>query len=67
MTGLFSDTHPDMEALQILLWRQSNPTKKMAMLAQLNLSLRRVALAGLRQEFPGATEAQLLRKLAERM
>ncbi len=33
MTALFSDTHPKMEALQIQLWRQASPTRKMNMLA----------------------------------
>ncbi|MCS7055412.1 MAG: hypothetical protein NZM18_04460 [Thermoflexales bacterium] len=48
MSALFPDTHPRMEALQIALWRQAGPARKMHMLAQLNASARTLALAGLR-------------------
>ncbi|MGQ9833137.1 MAG: hypothetical protein ACUVRJ_04980 [Candidatus Villigracilaceae bacterium] len=65
MTALFPDTHPRMEALQIQLWRQASPTQKMNMLAQLNASARMLALTGLRQQFPQASEAELRRKLAD--
>lgn len=64
MTALYSDTHPKMEALQIRLWQQASPTKKMNMLAQLNASVRMLALTGLRSQYPQATEAELRRKLA---
>ena len=47
MSVLSSDTHPKMEALQIQLWRQASPTRKMQMLAQLNSSARTLALTGL--------------------
>ncbi|WP_420644430.1 hypothetical protein [Candidatus Leptofilum sp.] len=65
MTALYTDTHPKMEALQIELWRQASPTKKMNMLAQLNASARTLALTGLRAQYPDATEAELRRKLAD--
>ncbi len=64
MSALFPDTHPKMEALQIQLWRQANPTRKMQMLAQLNASARLLALTGLRAQYPQASEAELRRKLA---
>jgi len=64
MSVLSSDTHPKMEALQIQLWRQASPTRKMHMLAQLNTSVRIVALAGLRSRYPQASEAELRRRLA---
>lgn len=64
MTALYRDTHPKMEALQIQLWRQASPTRKMNMLAQLNASARMLALTGLRSQYPQATEAQLRRRLA---
>ncbi len=54
-----------MEALQIELWRQASPTRKMHMLAQLNASARMLALAGLRSRYPNATEAGLRRRLAD--
>ena len=64
MTSLYSDTHPKMEALQIQLWRQASPTRKMNMLAQLNASVRLLALTGLRSRFPQTSEAELRRRLA---
>jgi hypothetical protein len=64
MTALYDDTHPQMEALQIELWRQASPTQKMNMLAQLNAATRTLALTGLRAQYPQASEAELRRKLA---
>lgn len=64
MSALFPDTHPKMEALQIQLWRQASPTRKMQMVAQLNQSARVLALAGLRSQYPQASEAELRRRLA---
>ena len=58
------DTHPKMEALQIELWRQASPTRKMHMLAQLNASARLLAMTGLRSRYPLASEAELRRKMA---
>jgi hypothetical protein len=65
MSTLFPDTHPKMEALQIQLWRQASPTRKMHMLAQLNASVRILALAGLRSQYPRDSEAELRRRLAD--
>jgi hypothetical protein len=64
MTTLYDDTHPQMEALQIRLWRQASPTQKMNMVAQLNAAARTLALTGLRAQYPQASEAELRRKLA---
>ena len=64
MGALFSDTDPIMESLQIQLWRQASPTRKMNMLAQLNASARMLALAGLRSRYPDSSEAELRYKLA---
>jgi len=64
MSVLYSDTHPKMEALQIQLWRQASPTRKMNMLAQLNASAHTLALAGLRSRYPQASQAELRRRLA---
>jgi hypothetical protein len=65
MSALYSDTHPKVEALQIELWRQASPTRKMHMLAQLNASVRILALAGLRSRYPNASETELRRRLAD--
>ena len=64
MSVLFPDTHPKMEALQIQLWRQASPTRKMNMLAHLNRSAQILALVGLRAQHPQATEAEIRRRLA---
>ena len=65
MSRLSADTHPKMEALQIELWRQASPTRKMQMLAQLNASVQLLALTGLRSRYPHAGEAELRRRLAD--
>jgi hypothetical protein len=65
MSTLYSDTHPKVEALQIKMWRQASPTRKMHMLAQLNASARILALTGLRSKYPNATETELRRRLAD--
>jgi hypothetical protein len=64
MSALFPDTHPKMEALQIQLWRQASPTRKMNMVAQLNASARLLAMAGLRGRYPQASETTLRFNLA---
>jgi len=64
MTSYYSDTHPKMEALQIRLLREAAPWRKMEMLAGLNASAKALALSGLRQRHPGATESELRRRLA---
>lgn len=48
MGALYQDTHARMEDLQVQFWQQADPTRKMHMLAQLNATLRTLALAGLR-------------------
>ena len=65
MSPLYSDTHPKVETLQIDLWRQASPTRKMHMLAQLNASARMLALTGLRSRYPTADETELRRRLAD--
>ena len=65
MSTLSSDTHPDIETLQIELWRQASPTQKMNQLAQLNTAARMLALTGLRSQYPQASETELHFKLAK--
>jgi len=54
-----------MEAMQIQLWRQASPTRKMHMVAQLNACVHMLALAGLRSRYPQASESELRRRLAD--
>ena len=60
----FSDTHPKMESLRIHLLRDMPAWRKLEMLAQLNAAAQLLALSGLRQRFPQASEVQLHRRLA---
>lgn len=53
-----------MEALQIRLLRQANPSRKMKMLAELNASAKTLAYNGLRRRYPLAGDAELRRRLA---
>jgi hypothetical protein len=64
MSALFSDTNPKMEALQISLLRQVTPYKKLEMLSELNTSVRKLALIGLRSRYPRASEIELHHRLA---
>lgn len=64
MRALYSDTHPQMESLQIRLLRQLSPAQKLQMMAELNASAHLLALNGLRTRHPNLTETQLLRSLA---
>jgi hypothetical protein len=64
MSTLYSDTHPKMDCLQIQLLREVPAWRKLEMLAQLNATARLLALSGLRQRHPKASEAQLRRRLA---
>jgi hypothetical protein len=65
MPPFYTDTAPDMEALQVQLLRTVPPWRKMEMLAGLNASARSLAMVGLRQRFPQASEAELKRRLAD--
>ncbi len=59
-----SDTHPKILALQIELLRKVTPARKLEMMAELNASVRLLALSGLRSRYPHANERELRRRLA---
>ena len=65
MTALFPDTRPEAEAMLIGLLRQAPPWRKLAMVDQLNHSVKMLALAGLRQRYPNEGEDHLQRRLAD--
>ncbi len=65
MTQLFSDTRPEAEAVLVDLLRQAPPWRKLRMVDQLNASVRTLALSGLRQRYPQASEAEIRRRLAD--
>lgn len=65
MSALFSDTSPEAERILIDLWRQAPAWRKLRMVGQMNATVRTLALSGLRQRFPDASEPELRRRLAD--
>ena len=65
MSTLWSDTHPDIERLQVERLRQMPTWSKMALMAEMTESVRTLALAGLRQRYPTDTLAYRRRRLAD--
>ena len=59
------DTTPEVEAIQFAFYRSAPAWKKMELASQLNQMARTLALSGLRQRHPVATDAQLQRYLAD--
>ena len=65
MSALFSDTHPKIEQMQIELIRRMPAWKKIAIVDDLNETVKQMALSGIKDRHPEATQAQLQRMLAE--
>ena len=65
MRPLFSDTRPEAEAMLIELLRNAPPWRKLHMVSQLNARVRSLAVTGLRQRHPQASEAEIRRRLAD--
>lgn len=62
-----SDTHAEAERVQIALMRAAPPWRKLALLGQLNATVKALALEGLRRRHPLAPESALRRLLAEQL
>jgi hypothetical protein len=60
-----SDTHPDIERLQIERLRQMPGWRKIELMAEMSQAVRMLALAGLRQRYPADTPAERRRRLAD--
>jgi len=67
MTPLYSDAHPKMEQIQIELIRRMPAWKKLAMVDDLNETVKTLAISGLKQRHPEASSKQIQRMLAELM
>ena len=67
MSVLFPDTHPKMEAMQIELIRRMPSWKKFAMMDGLNKTVRALAVSGIKERHPNATQKEIQRMLAELM
>jgi hypothetical protein len=62
---MLTDTHPKMERLRIELLRQIPSWRKVHMLGQMYQTMKQLALSGLRQRHPAASEDELRRRLAD--
>lgn len=62
---IISDTRPEIAALQRRLLRQVTPARKLAMLGQMNQTVKTLALSGLRSRYPNDTPEMLKRRLAD--
>jgi len=67
MTTLSLDTHPESERVQVEGLRRMPPWRKIALVGDMNETVRTLALAGLRQRYPDDTPAQRRRRLADLM
>jgi len=61
---MLSDTHPDVERMQITILRSMPSWRKFRLVNDLIVTGRKLALAGLRERFPGARAEELQRRLA---
>jgi hypothetical protein len=62
-----SDTQPEAEQYLLERLRQTPVWRKLEMMGQLNETARNLALEGLREQYPEASDAELRRRLAERL
>ena len=60
-----TDTTPEIEALQLNLLRQTSPARKLELLAQMNATVRALALGGLRSRHPKDPPEFIQRRLAD--
>lgn len=65
MFSKLTDTSPEIEALQIKLLRQASPARKMELLAQMNATVKALALAGLHTRHPDDPPEIIRRRLAD--
>jgi hypothetical protein len=65
MVTLSADTSPQIEQIQIDGLRQMPVWRKLALVGEMNRTVRDLALAGLRQRHPQDTPAQRQRRLAD--
>jgi hypothetical protein len=65
MTTLFSDTSPAAQRILIDRLRPLAAWRKLKMVADMNATVRQLAMAGLRQRHPGASPDELRRLMAD--
>lgn len=64
VSTLFSDTDPKLEELQLQIIRRMPAWKKLAIVDDLNQTIRSLAISGIKQQHPDATLAEVHRMLA---
>jgi hypothetical protein len=64
MTPKISDTSPEAERIQVQILRVMPSWRKFRLINDMIVTSRKLALAGLRERFPGASEGDLRRRLA---
>ena len=62
---LSEDTNPKVEAMQMEMLRHTPDWRKLQMVGELNLTIREMAMLGLRERYPLASAAELRRRLAD--
>jgi hypothetical protein len=67
VTALSSDTPAEIERIQLEIIRRLPPWKKLALVDDLNETVKAFGLSGIRQRNPGATDEQIRRLLAGQM
>lgn len=65
MPRLDLDTPPEVTAVQMALLRKMSAARKLELVGQLNQTVRRLALSGLRTQYPDDTPEMLRRRLAD--
>jgi hypothetical protein len=61
------DTHPEIERIQIELFRQASIAKKVALVDAWSQSIRNIARLNIQKEHPNASEEEVKLMLVERM
>jgi hypothetical protein len=65
MAQVFADTSPETEQVLFAMLRDMPAWRKLDLVAQLNQTVRELALSGLRERYPQADEAEVWRRLAD--
>jgi hypothetical protein len=61
----FRDTSPEAQRVLIALMREAPPWRKVELVGQMYITIKQLALTGLRQRHPEESEAKLRRRLAD--
>ena len=65
MFGRYSDTRPEVEEIYLELLRKASPARKLALVGEMNETVKILALSGLKSRFPDDSPEMLRRRLAD--